>query len=143
MNLCVQEMEVIHLSGTDKDHAVNWEFFCTEGANSGKWTTIAVPSCWETQGFGNYNHVFGKTGLKAYNLAFGRKIIITQTLVNHGNTLNLMGVMPNCTGSGLKTPNHRSRSMQSTMDCSCRCSILKSPKARTTIARVRHFRREI
>jgi hypothetical protein len=24
--------------------------------NSGKWTTIGVPSCWELQGFGNYNY---------------------------------------------------------------------------------------
>ncbi|WP_214071735.1 glycoside hydrolase family 2 TIM barrel-domain containing protein [Mucilaginibacter sp. dw_454] len=45
-----------YLSGTDKDHTVQWDFFCTEGRNSGKWTKIAVPSCWELQGFGAYNY---------------------------------------------------------------------------------------
>lgn len=44
------------LSGTDKDHMVNWDFYCTDGAGSGRWTTIGVPSCWELQGFGHYNY---------------------------------------------------------------------------------------
>jgi len=48
--------EVIYLSGTDKDHTKTWEFFCTGGCNSGQWTTIQVPSCWEQQGFGSYNY---------------------------------------------------------------------------------------
>lgn len=43
-----------YLSGTDKDHTVNWDFMCTKGRNSGSWTTIPVPSNWEMQGFGNY-----------------------------------------------------------------------------------------
>ncbi len=33
-----------------------WEFFCTGSRNSGFWTTIPVPSCWELQGFGTYNY---------------------------------------------------------------------------------------
>ncbi len=45
-----------YLSGTDKDHTVNWDFFCTKGRNSGYWTTIPVPSCWEQQGFGAYSY---------------------------------------------------------------------------------------
>jgi len=45
-----------YLSGTDKDHTVAWDFFCTDGRNSGKWTTIPVPSNWELQGFGSYNY---------------------------------------------------------------------------------------
>jgi len=45
-----------NLSGTDKDHTVDWDFFCTKGRNSGKWTKIAVPSNWEQQGFGGYNY---------------------------------------------------------------------------------------
>ncbi|RED95945.1 glycoside hydrolase family 2 protein [Marinoscillum furvescens] len=45
-----------YLSGTGKDHTVNWEFFCSDGRNSGKWSTIAVPSCWELQGYGHYNY---------------------------------------------------------------------------------------
>ena len=51
-----QQTEVHYLSGTDKDHTVHWEFFCTKGMNSGKWTTIPVPSNWELQGFGAYNY---------------------------------------------------------------------------------------
>jgi len=45
-----------YLSGTDKDHTVQWDFLCTRGRNSGKWSTIAVPSNWEQQGFGTYNY---------------------------------------------------------------------------------------
>ena len=51
-----QESERLYLSGTDKDHTRTWEFFCTGGMNSGRWTTIEVPSCWELQGFGTYNY---------------------------------------------------------------------------------------
>ena len=47
---------VQYLSGTDKDHTISWDFFCTGGRNSGKWTKIAVPSNWELQGFGAYNY---------------------------------------------------------------------------------------
>lgn len=48
--------QTLYLSGTDKDHRVNWQFMCTDGARSGQWTTIAVPSCWEQEGFGYYNY---------------------------------------------------------------------------------------
>ncbi len=51
-----QQTVVQYLSGTDRDHTVAWDFFCTKGRNSGKWTTIAVPSCWELQGFGRYDY---------------------------------------------------------------------------------------
>ncbi|WP_299290311.1 glycoside hydrolase family 2 TIM barrel-domain containing protein [uncultured Mucilaginibacter sp.] len=45
-----------YLSGTDKDHTLQWDFYCTGGRQSGKWTKIAVPSNWELQGFGTYNY---------------------------------------------------------------------------------------
>src|SRR5450432_3043835 len=45
-----------YLSGTDKDHTVAWDFYCTTGRRSGKWDKIAVPSNWELQGFGTYNY---------------------------------------------------------------------------------------
>jgi beta-galactosidase/beta-glucuronidase len=48
--------QIQYLSGTDKDHTVEWEFFCTAGRNSGTWSTIQVPSCWEQQGYGTYNY---------------------------------------------------------------------------------------
>lgn len=54
--LTAQNTQVKYLSGTGADKTVNWEFYCSAGMNSGKWTTIAVPSCWEQQGFGAYNY---------------------------------------------------------------------------------------
>lgn len=56
VNAWPQRTEYQYLSGTDKDNTVSWEFFCSAGMNSGKWTTIEVPSCWEMQGFGGYNY---------------------------------------------------------------------------------------
>ncbi|CAL1517523.1 glycoside hydrolase family 2 TIM barrel-domain containing protein [Chitinophaga sp. MM2321] len=58
-----QETQQIYLSGTGKDHTVNWDFYCSGGHNSGKWTTIPVPSNWEQQGFGDYN--YGHDKIKA------------------------------------------------------------------------------
>jgi len=51
-----QQTIVKYLSGTDKDHTVPWDFYCTGGRKSGVWTKIAVPSNWELQGFGSYNY---------------------------------------------------------------------------------------
>jgi len=45
-----------YLSGTGKDDGVLWDFYCTAGMQSGIWKKIAVPSCWELQGFGVYNY---------------------------------------------------------------------------------------
>jgi len=56
MTVLASKTEVHYLSGTDKDHTVNWDFFCTKGMNSGIWSTIQVPSQWEQQGFGAYNY---------------------------------------------------------------------------------------
>lgn len=51
-----QQTEILYLSGTGSDKTVDWDFFCTAGQNSGKWTKIPVPSNWEFQGFGTYNY---------------------------------------------------------------------------------------
>ena len=59
----------VYLSGTGKDDMVDWDFFCSNGMNSGKWTTIGVPSCWELQGFGNYN--YGKDDFKVRKNEYG------------------------------------------------------------------------
>ena len=48
--------QIKYLSGTGKDDGVLWDFYCTAGMHSGVWTNIAVPSCWELQGFGVYNY---------------------------------------------------------------------------------------
>ncbi|WP_372772402.1 glycoside hydrolase family 2 TIM barrel-domain containing protein [Mangrovibacterium sp.] len=64
-----------YLSGTDKDHIVQWDFFCSDGMQSGKWKKIAVPSCWELQGFGNYNY--------GHDEKFGGKISNEYGLYKH------------------------------------------------------------
>lgn len=51
-----QQKQIQYLSGTDAKNTVQWDFFCTAGRNSGEWKKIQVPSCWEQQGFGNYNY---------------------------------------------------------------------------------------
>ena len=59
-----QQTEIQYLSGTGNDNTVDWQFFCTGGMNSGKWTTIKVPSCWELQGFGKYDYGFSKDSVR-------------------------------------------------------------------------------
>jgi hypothetical protein len=54
--LFAQQTQIEFLSGTDAANTVDWDFFCTDGRNSGKWTKIPVPSNWELQGFGTYNY---------------------------------------------------------------------------------------
>jgi hypothetical protein len=51
-----QPTQIVYLSGTDAANTVEWDFFCTDGQNSGNWTKIPVPSNWELQGFGTYNY---------------------------------------------------------------------------------------
>ncbi len=48
--------DIQYLSGTGKDQMLEWDFYCSDGRNSGRWTSIGVPSCWEQQGFGTYNY---------------------------------------------------------------------------------------
>jgi len=50
------ETGIQYLSGHGSDDAVEWDFFCTDGRNSSKWSKIKVPSCWELQGFGTYQY---------------------------------------------------------------------------------------
>ncbi|MFC4144624.1 glycoside hydrolase family 2 TIM barrel-domain containing protein [Pedobacter mendelii] len=56
LKLIAQITEVKYLSGEDNVNTVDWDFQCTAGRNSGRWTKIAVPSNWELQGFGNYTY---------------------------------------------------------------------------------------
>jgi hypothetical protein len=54
---CFSQETILHyLSGTDKDHTVQWDFYCSTGRNSGVWSKIPVPSCWELEGFGTYHY---------------------------------------------------------------------------------------
>ncbi|WP_299555925.1 glycoside hydrolase family 2 TIM barrel-domain containing protein [Seonamhaeicola sp.] len=66
-----KETERIYLSGTDKDHLVAWDFFCSDGRNSGKWTKIGVPSCWEQQGFGTYDYGYSSGKLEGMSSEHG------------------------------------------------------------------------
>ena len=56
LQLPAQTKQIQYLSGTGNNNTIPWDFFCTAGRNSGQWTTIPVPSCWELEGFGNYNY---------------------------------------------------------------------------------------
>ncbi len=53
-----------YLSGHGCDDMVQWDFICSDGRNSGQWTKIGVPSCWELQGFGTYQY-----GMRFYGKA--------------------------------------------------------------------------
>ena len=46
LNTHAQQTAIQYLSGTGSDQTVNWQFYCTQGRNSGQWSSIAVPSCW-------------------------------------------------------------------------------------------------
>ncbi len=51
-----QGNQIQYLSGTGGNTAVDWEFRVSGGRDSGEWSTIAVPSNWEMQGFGTYRY---------------------------------------------------------------------------------------
>ncbi|WP_299530585.1 glycoside hydrolase family 2 TIM barrel-domain containing protein [Ulvibacterium sp.] len=46
----------IYLSGKDASKTVDWDFKVTDGAKSGVWSKLPVPSNWELHGFGTYNY---------------------------------------------------------------------------------------
>ena len=54
LNATAQQTETVYLSGTGLGDTKTWDFHCSEGMNSGKWSKIEVPSQWELQGFGEY-----------------------------------------------------------------------------------------
>ena len=71
-----------YLSGHGCDDMVQWDFYCTDGRNSGKWTKIGVPSCWELQGFGTYQY-----GMRFYGKATPEGIADEKGLYKHEFTL--------------------------------------------------------
>ena len=72
----------LYLSGTGCDNMVEWDFFCTDGRNSGRWTKIGVPSCWELQGFGTYQY-----GMRFYGKENPEGIADEKGLYKHEFTL--------------------------------------------------------
>lgn len=87
-----QETSIQFLSGTDKDHTIRWDFMCTAGRNSGKWTTIPVPSNWEFQGFGNYTYGSEKEDVSEAGL-YRHKFTIPRQWINKEVFIVLDGSM--------------------------------------------------
>ena len=54
--LHAQKTERLYLSGKGLGNSVTWDFYCSGGQNSKKWSKIEVPSQWELQGFGEYTY---------------------------------------------------------------------------------------
>lgn len=52
--------DTLMLSGTGPDDAVQWEFSVDGGMRAGETAKIAVPSNWQTQGFGHYQYGYDK-----------------------------------------------------------------------------------
>jgi len=50
------EYQRVYLSGKDAADTVDWDFRVTDGAKSGSWSKIPVPSNWELHGYGTYNY---------------------------------------------------------------------------------------
>ena len=71
-----------YLSGHGCDDMVQWDFQCTDGRNSGQWTKIGVPSCWELQGFGTYQY-----GMRFYGIAKPEGIASEKGLYKYEFTL--------------------------------------------------------
>jgi len=71
------QTEIMMLSGHGADDPVAWDFMCTGGRNSGKWSRIAVPSCWELQGFGKYDYGFAKDSIRGKEQGFYRRSFST------------------------------------------------------------------
>ncbi len=65
-----QKTEKIYLSGTGSNDTKPWQFMCNGGMNANKWATIAVPSCWELQGFGKYDYGFAKDSVRGKEKGF-------------------------------------------------------------------------
>lgn len=56
LSVYAQSAQRQYLSGTGLNHTVTWDFHCSDGRNSGRWSKIEVPSQWELQGFGTYTY---------------------------------------------------------------------------------------
>ena len=56
LTLSAQETRRHYLSGTDKDHTVDWDFMIDRGRRSGSWGKIPVPLNWEFAGYGTFTY---------------------------------------------------------------------------------------
>jgi len=93
-----QQTEKVYLSGTGSDHTVQWDFYCTGGMNAGKWTSIAVPSCWELQGFGKYDYGFAKDSVRGKEQGIYRyQFMVQEEWKNKQVNIVFEGVMTDAT----------------------------------------------
>ncbi|RKR08033.1 beta galactosidase small subunit [Maribacter vaceletii] len=93
------QTQIQYLSGTDKDNTVEWDFYCSDGMNSKKWTKIGVPSCWELQGFGNYNYGRDYKAKKEYHDEHGlykHKFNVPANWKDNEVKIVFEGVMTDC-----------------------------------------------
>ena len=110
--------EIQYLSGTDKDHTVPWQFYMTAGGRSNNVaTTIPVPSCWQTKGFGTYSYQNSPTSTSVgqYSTVFsvpagwaGKRIYLVYegVLTDTATSINgqvVAGTMTNATVTGSVT----------------------------------------
>lgn len=66
-----QQTEIVYLSGTDVSNTVDWEFFCTDGRNSGKWTTFQGPQIENFKALAHITmHMIGATKVKTWSRAW-------------------------------------------------------------------------
>lgn len=96
--LLAQTTSVIFLSGKGAENTVDWDFFCTAGTQSGYWTKIPVPSCWELQGFGSYDYGRNnpmKDRLKEEGL-YRHEFVAETSWKNKQVSLVFDGVMTDC-----------------------------------------------
>lgn len=56
LHAAAQQTETQYLSGTGLGDTKTWEFYCSDGMNSRKWSKIEVPSQWELQDYGGYSY---------------------------------------------------------------------------------------
>ncbi len=85
--------EVRYLSGTGYGDAVPWDFRCSEGRECGYWTTIAVPSQWELQGFGTYDYGYRDDAVAKEEGAYRHRFVAPETWSNRQVVLVFEGVM--------------------------------------------------
>lgn len=92
--LPAQQTQQVYLSGTGSDDTKPWQFMCSGGMNANKWTTIAVPSCWELQGFGKYDYGYAKDSIRGKEKGF-YKYLFNAPAEWKGKVINLVfeGVM--------------------------------------------------
>ncbi|WP_075590861.1 glycoside hydrolase family 2 protein [Labilibacter marinus] len=91
--------QIQYLSGTDKDNTVDWDFFVSDGMQSGEWKKIGVPSCWELQGFGNYNYGRDYKAKKEYHKEHGlykHQFNVPADWKSKGVKIVFEGVMTDC-----------------------------------------------